>query len=122
MTREEIVAVMREHNEEALLADGFEDAAGVLVVGALPGVPQRAIELALVPGGLIVRAERQLSIPDVRRWVRQLEIPYGRFERRIGLPPGPSWSTIAGILLLGLILRNSGLNWSPTPMSIGCTL
>jgi hypothetical protein len=26
----------------------------------------------------------------------------------IGLPPGPSGSTIAGIRLLGLILRNSG--------------
>ena len=33
--------------------------------------------------------------------------------------PGPSGSTIAGILLFGLIARNSGLNWSPAPMSTG---
>src|SRR4051812_38375255 len=36
--------------------------------------------------------------------------------------PGPSWSTIAGILLLGEMARNSGLNCSPLPISIGCTL
>jgi hypothetical protein len=28
----------------------------------------------------------------------------------MGLPPGPSGSTIAGILLFGLIFRNSDLN------------
>jgi hypothetical protein len=39
----------------------------------------------------------------------------------IGLPPGPSRSTMAGILLLGLIFRKSGLNWSPAPMSMACT-
>jgi len=39
----------------------------------------------------------------------------------IGCPSGPSRSTIAGILLFGLIARNSGLNWSPAPMSMGVT-
>ena len=33
--------------------------------------------------------------------------------------PGPSGSTMAGILLFGLIARNSGLNWSPAPMLTG---
>jgi hypothetical protein len=37
------------------------------------------------------------------------------------LPPGPSGSTIAGILLLGLIARNSGRNCSSLPMFTGCT-
>lgn len=83
-------------------ADVFEDEAGVLVVIALPGVPQQRIELALVPGGLLVRAQRLLSIPDAHRSVRQLEIPYGRFERRIGLPPGP-YSTIARELVDGCL-------------------
>ena len=40
----------------------------------------------------------------------------------IGRPSGPSLSTMAGILLFGLIFRNSGLNWSPVPMSTGCTV
>src|SRR6266849_10745703 len=43
-------------------------------------------------------------------------------KRVNGLPPGPSGSTIAGMRWLGLILRNSGLNWSPAPISIGITL
>jgi len=33
--------------------------------------------------------------------------------------PSTSWSTIAGIRLLGLIARKSGLNWSPRPMLTG---
>jgi hypothetical protein len=39
----------------------------------------------------------------------------------MGAPSGPSGSTIAGILLFGLIFRNAGSNWSPLPISIGIT-
>src|ERR1700694_5521795 len=38
------------------------------------------------------------------------------------LPPGPSGSTIAGILLLGLIARKSGAICSPLVMFTGMTL
>src|ERR1700682_1679192 len=38
------------------------------------------------------------------------------------LPPGPSGSTIAGILLLGLIARKSGGICSPLVMLTGLTL
>src|SRR5258706_12014288 len=38
------------------------------------------------------------------------------------LPPGPSGSTIAGILLLGLIARNAGAICSPLVMLTGTTL
>ena len=37
------------------------------------------------PGVLVVRAERQLPFAGSGRAVRQLEIPYGCFERRIPL-------------------------------------
>jgi hypothetical protein len=37
----------------------------------------------------------------------------------IGCPSGPSGSTIAGMRLLGLIFRNSGVNCSPLPMFTG---
>jgi hypothetical protein len=40
----------------------------------------------------------------------------------IGLPSGPSGSTIAGTLLFGLIFKNSGWNWSPLAMSTGIGL
>src|SRR5580692_1420248 len=43
-------------------------------------------------------------------------------KRVNGLPPGPSESTIAGMRWLGVILRNSGLNWSPAPILTGITL
>ena len=36
-----------------------------------------------------------------------------------GPPSAGAWSTIAGILLFGLKARNSGLNCSPTRISIG---
>src|SRR5665213_723445 len=39
----------------------------------------------------------------------------------IGLPPGPSGSTIAGMRLFGLILRKSGLNCSPWLILTGWT-
>src|SRR3954454_23012051 len=38
------------------------------------------------------------------------------------LPPGPSGSTIAGVLLFGLIARQSGAICSPLVMLIGKTL
>src|SRR5690554_1006041 len=37
-------------------------------------------------------------------------------NREIGAPSGPSWSMIAGILLFGLMLRNSGANCSSCVM------
>jgi len=40
-------------------------------------------------------------------------------RKRDRLPVRPSGSTMAGILLFGLIARNSGVNCSPAPMSTG---
>src|ERR1700704_4296124 len=42
-------------------------------------------------------------------------------KTEIGFPSGPLRSTIAGVLLFGLILRNSGLNCSPVRMLTGRT-
>lgn len=55
---------------------------------ALPGVRAERIELRLETGTLAVRAERAVPIPAGVARVHRLEIPYGRFERRITLPPG----------------------------------
>jgi HSP20 family protein len=65
-------------------ADVFEDEREVLIVVALPGVSAEGMEVELEPGAVTVRAVRPLAIG--RRAVRQLEIPYGCFERRIALP------------------------------------
>ena len=38
--------------------------------------------------GLVVRGERPMPSVCQRAAIHRLEIPYGRFERRIALPPG----------------------------------
>ena len=69
-------------------ADVFEDEQEVVVVVALPGVAAERLEVAAEPGAIRVRAERPLPFAGTRRAVRQLEIPYGCFERRVALPAG----------------------------------
>jgi HSP20 family molecular chaperone IbpA len=67
-------------------ADVFEDALEIVVVVALPGVALDRVEVTSEPGALLVRAERPVPVAGSRYALRQLEIPYGRFERRIPLP------------------------------------
>ena len=43
-------------------------------------------------------------------------------KTEIGVPPGPSWSMMAGIRLFGLIFKNSGLNCSSLLMFTVWTL
>lgn len=57
---------------------------GVLV--ALPGVTADRCEVSLEQAVLVVRAERAHSVSFASGHVVHLEIPYGRFERRIQLP------------------------------------
>ena len=68
--------------------DVFEDEREVAIVIALPGVRSDDVEVAAESGALVVRAERALPFAGSRHAVRQLEIPYGYFERRIPLPAG----------------------------------
>ena len=67
-------------------ADVFEDEHEVVIVVAMPGVAADAVQITTEPGALVVRAERPLAFAGASYAVRQLEIPYGYFERRIPLP------------------------------------
>jgi len=69
--------------------DVFEDERQVIVVVALPGVAAGDIVLTAEPGALVVRARRALPFAGERMRLRQLEIPYGGFERRVELPQAP---------------------------------
>jgi len=69
--------------------DMFEDEHEVVVVVAMPGVMAECVDVRSEPGMLVVRAERPMPLAGTRHAVRQLEIPYGRFERRIRLPDVP---------------------------------
>lgn len=68
--------------------DVFETPERLVVTVALPGVRADRIEVEAEDGALTVRASRPAPFGAETRAIRHLEIPYGRFERRIGLPPG----------------------------------
>jgi len=55
---------------------------------ALPGVAAELIEVRTDSGLLIIGANRPLPVTSRATAVHRLEIPYGRFERRIALPEG----------------------------------
>ena len=56
------------------------------VTAALPGVPPELIEIHAEGGLLVIAAERALPVQRHATALHRLEIPYGRFERRIALP------------------------------------
>jgi HSP20 family protein len=68
--------------------DVFEDDGEIVIVVAMPGVAAERVQVTHEAGTLVVRGVRPLSLSGSRHRVRQLEIPYGAFERRIPLPPG----------------------------------
>jgi HSP20 family molecular chaperone IbpA len=67
-------------------ADMFEDEREIVIIVAMPGVTADRVNVLHEPGVLVIRGERPLPVAGSRLAVRQLEIPYGAFERRIPLP------------------------------------
>ena len=53
---------------------------------ALPGVSPDSITIVLEPGGVVVSALRAFSCREAGAHIHRIEIPYGRFERRLALP------------------------------------
>lgn len=68
-------------------ADVFESESEILIVVALPGVAADRVDVSSEGGALLIRAERPHPFRGSALAVRQVEIPYGYFERRIALPP-----------------------------------
>ena len=68
--------------------DLYENGDELRLLVALPGVTPQQVEVVLTPTLIIVRGERSLPTNSRRAAIRRLEIPYGRFERRIALPAG----------------------------------
>jgi HSP20 family protein len=68
--------------------DVLETEHEVLVLAALPGVDVAKVEAA-IEGGVLVIAGLRVVPPELRTAViHRLELPQGRFERRVPLPPG----------------------------------
>src|SRR5574337_1018265 len=95
--------------------DVFEYGDELSIVAALPEVAPGQVEVSVEAGNLVLRGERPLPQMCRRAQIRQLEIPYGRFERRIPLPAG-RFEVLGKSLSNGcfvLTLRRSGPGASP---------
>jgi len=68
--------------------DLYETGEGLTLCVSLPGVAADQLEVLLEPGAVVVRGERAFPVQYQRAVIYRLEIPYGRFERRIALPAG----------------------------------
>ena len=69
--------------------DVFETNEALIILIALPGVELDTITVTLSAGVLTVKGERPLPRELDNARIVRMEIPYGRFERRIDLPPVP---------------------------------
>jgi HSP20 family molecular chaperone IbpA len=65
--------------------DVVESDDAVLVQVALPGVPAEVVVIGFDPGGVTVSGVRAFPASGAAR-IHRIEIPYGRFHRRIPLP------------------------------------
>ena len=67
-------------------ADVLETEREVLVIVALPGVNADRIEAAIEGPELVLRGTRTLPPELATAVIHRLELPQGRFERRLRLP------------------------------------
>ncbi len=68
--------------------DLYEQGGELTLFVALPGVAASQLEVIVEPTQLVVRGTRPIPPAFKRAAIHRLEIPYGRFERRIALPRG----------------------------------
>ncbi|HET7678707.1 MAG TPA: Hsp20/alpha crystallin family protein [Xanthobacteraceae bacterium] len=68
--------------------DVLETEQAVLVLVALPGVDPERVEAAIEGADLVLSGLRVLPPELQTAVIHRLELPQGRFERRMRLPPG----------------------------------
>lgn len=92
--------------------DVFESEHDLYILIALPGVAPEGVRVVHDTGVVIVTGGRPLPAALRSATIHRLEIPYGRFERRVELPPGrfqfADQEFAHGCLLLGLHKLNEG--------------
>ena len=67
--------------------DIFETDRELVVFVALPGVAAEQLEIVIDGTAVIIAGRRVMPAICRNATIHRLEIPYGRFERRIELPP-----------------------------------
>ncbi|MES2340316.1 MAG: Hsp20/alpha crystallin family protein [Pseudomonadota bacterium] len=68
--------------------DVLETEAEVFVIAALPGVAMEQIEAAIDGACLLLSGERAVPAALHNAVIHRIELPQGRFERRVPLPAG----------------------------------
>lgn len=68
--------------------DMYLDERELILLIALPGVAPERFEVTLEPQAIEVRGDRPIGAQVGPGAILRMEIPCGRFERRIVLPPG----------------------------------
>jgi HSP20 family protein len=68
--------------------DVLETDREVLIFVALPGVDPDEVEAVIENGTLVISGHRVLPVELRNARIHRLELPQGRFERRIALPAG----------------------------------
>jgi HSP20 family protein len=85
--------------------DVLETQDAVLILVALPGVDADKVELAIQGGVLMIAGERVLPQELRTATIHRLELPQGRFERHIQLPPGRYETPRSGVANGLLVIR-----------------
>ena len=68
--------------------DVLETDQELLILVALPGVDLDQVDVVIEDGVLIISGQRTLPAELRNARIHRLELPQGRFERRLALPPG----------------------------------
>jgi HSP20 family protein len=85
-------------------ADVLETEHEVMILIALPGVDPAAVEAVIEDGALRIAGQRVIPAEWHAAAIHRLELPQGRFERRIPLPPGRYSAAVRTSLLHGCLL------------------
>jgi HSP20 family protein len=83
--------------------DILETESELLIFVALPGVVADRVEAAIQGADLLIAGTRVLPAALQTATIHRLELPQGRFERRIRLPPG-RYSAVRRAVVDGCLL------------------
>ena len=79
----------------------------VIILAALPGVDIEQINASIENGALVIAGHRKLPAEFQTAVIHRLELPQGRFERRVPLPAGRYGAVrqgmINGCFVIGLV-------------------
>jgi len=68
--------------------DVLEPEREVVILAAVPGVQEQALAIAIDGAHLVIAGERAAPTEMRSAVIHRLELPQGRFERRLSLPAG----------------------------------